>query len=124
MTTTYAVPADRVASRTLDGEAVIINLDSGVYFGLNTSATALWNLLETAPRSVDSLSEALARAHGADARQVDADVRFFVEGLESHGLLIEGGPAAPVESIDARSSYLAPALDRYDTLDELMLSGE
>ena len=124
MSTTYAIAPDRVASRILDGEAVIINLDTGVYFGLNPSATALWSLLEAAPRSVDALSEALARAHGADVAEVGADVRFFLDGLERNGLLVEGGSAEPVDAIDAGSLYLAPVLDRYDTLDELMLSGE
>jgi hypothetical protein len=121
---TYAVPGDRVASRVLDGEAVVINLDSGVYFGLNPPATALWNLLQAGPRSVESLSEALAVAHGADLGAVDADVRFFVEQLEANGLLLAGGAAEPIDAIDAGPTYLAPVLDRYDTLDELMLSGE
>jgi hypothetical protein len=66
----------------------------------------------------------LARAHGTNAGAVDTDVRFFVEGLERNGLLVEGGTPEPIDAIDAGATYLAPALDRYDTLDELMLSGE
>jgi hypothetical protein len=32
--------------RDLDGEAVILHLDSGTYFGLNAVGTRIWQLLE------------------------------------------------------------------------------
>ena len=121
----YHVPAERVASRTLDGEAVIINLDSGVYFGLNPPATALWNLLEDGPRSSESLSSALADAHQTELDAVLGDVRFFLEGLERDGLLEPtDADEVSVDAVAASGPYLAPIAERYDKLDDLMLSGE
>jgi|RhiMethySRZTD1v2_1073278.scaffolds.fasta_scaffold952793_3 coenzyme PQQ synthesis protein D (PqqD) len=34
-----------VVFRTLDGEAVLLNLQSGVYFGLNETGTKIWSML-------------------------------------------------------------------------------
>jgi hypothetical protein len=46
-----------VVFRNLEGEAVLLNLQSGVYFGLNETGTMIWNILaENA-----SLNDACAR---------------------------------------------------------------
>jgi hypothetical protein len=37
---------DEVVFRELDGEAVILNLETGVYFGLNRVGTRIWQLIE------------------------------------------------------------------------------
>ena len=37
---------DDVVSRELDGEAVILNLESGTYFSLNQVGTRIWSLLQ------------------------------------------------------------------------------
>ncbi len=38
--------ADATVFRELDGEAVILQLDDGVYFGLDAVGTRLWRLIE------------------------------------------------------------------------------
>jgi hypothetical protein len=109
----------------LDGEAVVINLDTGAYFGLNATASVLWGLLEAGPGSTESLAGALAAAHDHDLAEVTADVRFFLEGLERDGLIVTtDAPAGLPSSLPGAGPYLAPIAERYDTLDELMLSGE
>jgi len=36
---------DDVLFRELDGEAVLLNLKTGIYFGLNPVATRMWQLI-------------------------------------------------------------------------------
>lgn len=125
MTDVFTVPNDQVAARILDGEAVVINLESGVYVGLNPSATALWSVLEAGPRSASALTDALARAHDVDVDEVRTDVQFFLEGLEREGLVVSVDDSElPLDSVEGSGAYLAPIAERYSTLDELMLSGE
>jgi hypothetical protein len=127
MPTNYAVSADETAARVLDGEAVIIDFTTGFYFGLNPTATALWLRLQEGPRSADGLSAALAAAYGADPGDVATDVRFFLEGMAAEGLVATTGEAEiPVaaDDLEAHGPYLAPLAERYEKLDELMLSGE
>ena len=38
--------SEDVVSRDLEGEAVILNLDSGTYFGLDRVGTRIWSLLQ------------------------------------------------------------------------------
>jgi Coenzyme PQQ synthesis protein D (PqqD) len=125
MSDIFAVPTDQVAARVMEGEAVVINLDSGVYVGLNRSGTVLWGLLETGPRSSRALADALAQAYGVSAQEVIVDVGFFLDGLEREGMLTAAdGVGIPVEVVEDTGAYLAPMAERYESLDELMLSGE
>ncbi len=46
----FRIP-DEVIFRELDGEAVILNLDTGIYFGLDAVGTRIWRLIEERSRS-------------------------------------------------------------------------
>ena len=60
-----------VAAKVIDGEAVIINLASGMYYSLNGSGSAVWELTEkgcTLTEAADALSSAFKiwpRRHNA-----------------------------------------------------------
>jgi len=54
--TQVAVP-DRILFRDLAGEAVLLELDSGRYFGLNEMGTRIWHLLQS-----EALLEAVYRS--------------------------------------------------------------
>lgn len=41
----HIVCSPEVLSRVLDGEAVLLNLESGSYFGLNAVASRVWELI-------------------------------------------------------------------------------
>ena len=125
MSLRYAVPTDRIAARTIDGEAVVINLESGVYFGFNASATQLWGLLEEGPRGSDTLADCLAAAYGADVSEVAGDVRFFLDALAREGIIEVSELEETVGAVvSGDGEYIAPMAERFDKLDELMLSGE
>jgi hypothetical protein len=49
-----------VVFRNLEGEAVLLNLQSGVYFGLNETGTRIWNILS----ENGSLEQAYSRIVG------------------------------------------------------------
>ncbi len=75
---------EQVLWNVVDGEAVLLNTDSGIYFGLNKTATALWSLLEV-PRTADELMNALASTFGMDYSVVATDVGALVSTmLEKH----------------------------------------
>jgi hypothetical protein len=42
----------------LDGEAVILNLDTGIYHGLNETGCTIWHLIQS-PRTVSEICAAL-----------------------------------------------------------------
>ena len=48
------VVTDGVVSRELDGETVVLNLETGIYFGLDAVATDMWRAIQGAMRSAAS----------------------------------------------------------------------
>lgn len=75
-----------VVFRELEGEMVLLNLRTGVYFGLDPVATTIWRLLE-ARRTVGEIVEALVREYDATPAQIEEDVRRLVAALGENALL-------------------------------------
>jgi len=77
-------------SAELDGEAVVLNLRDGVYFGLNAVGTRVWALLKEAPRSVEELRRAILDEYAVGLEDFDRDLRALLAALEEHGLIEVG----------------------------------
>ena len=78
-----------VVFRDLEGEAVILDLASGRYFGLNAVGTRIWALLEGGTPT-DRIVEAIVDEYDADAQQIARDVRGLIDELTSRGLIVRG----------------------------------
>ena len=87
--------SDDVIFRELDGEAVLLDLASGRYFGLNVVGTRTWTLL-TAGTALDAVVAALAAEFDAPAAEIAADVSGLVADLLARGLLVAAAPPGAV----------------------------
>ncbi|HEX5034785.1 MAG TPA: PqqD family protein [bacterium] len=121
----YQVNAPKVISETIDGETIIINLESGNYFSLNASGGTLWQgLASKTPRAV--IVENLCRLYNLKIEDAKSDVEEFFGRLLQENLIVgrEGhGPAAGAASPslnDARR-YEKPALLKYEDMQDLLL---
>ncbi len=79
------VAADH-ASCELGGEAVVLNMDTGVYYGLDAVGTCIWRLLQE-PRSLAELRDLVTDEFDVTSEQCEADLLPFLASLNSHGLL-------------------------------------
>lgn len=79
----------KVLSRVLDGEAVLLHLETGSYFGMNEVATRAWELIQRAQGGLTyaQLSAALLVEFEVDATTLDRDLRDLVAALEKQQLL-------------------------------------
>ena len=80
--------------RELEGEAVLLNLDSGIYFGLDAIGTCIWQGLDRRD-PLETIVTALVDAYDVDGATADADTRRLVAQLLDKGLLIAGEDARP-----------------------------
>lgn len=80
------VPSPEVLVQELDGEAVILNLDSERYFGLDDVGTRVWlHLLEH--RRLDRVCEAMQKEYDVDESKLRADILQLVEELIEAGIV-------------------------------------
>ena len=83
----YVIPAN-VVCETLNDEMVLLNLDTGVYFGLNASGVCVWEHLRREQHYESAVSELCERARTPEP-QVRRDVERLVVELTQHGLIRE-----------------------------------
>lgn len=85
------VARESALATTVDGEAVVLETDSGTYFGLNEVATIVWDALEE-PSTVDDVRDAVLEEYDVDAEQVERDVRDVLSKMEAKGLVDAEAP--------------------------------
>ena len=71
----------------LDGQAVLLNLDSGNYHSLNGTATRVWQSIE-AGVDTERIQNSIAGEFDVDPAVVERDVRSVIDDLIERGLLI------------------------------------
>lgn len=89
--TRYRVSNPRVIHEILDGEVVVINLDTGTYYNLDKAGAHIWRGIE-ASIPVAAIADRLAvRYEGAREHILEVIARL-VERLKAEGLITEVGP--------------------------------
>ncbi len=78
--------AEDVISRVLEGEAVILGLATGTYFGLDPVGTRIWQLIEQ-QGSVQAILAGLLEEYDVDSQQCERDVFRLLHELQSQGLI-------------------------------------
>jgi hypothetical protein len=84
----FRIPDD-VVFRELDGEAVVLNLDTGIYFGLDVIGTRIWRLIE-ARKPLRIVLGTMVEEYDAPPDRLERDLLAFVERLTGKGLLALG----------------------------------
>lgn len=83
---TVVVAAPHQVSAPIDNEAALLNLQTGVYYGLDAMGAYIWQWLQD-PISVRGLQERLLREYEVDAAIVETDLRHFLTEMLSAGLI-------------------------------------
>jgi hypothetical protein len=79
-------PAERVLSQTLGGEAVLLDLKSEQYFGLDPTGTRIWELIHELSE-VDRIFEHLVAEYDAPADAIATDLNDLLSRLATAGLI-------------------------------------
>lgn len=77
---------DDVLVRIVDGEAVVLNLKTEYYFGLDDTSTEFWHAIEEAATLEDAIV-ALLEIFDVDEERLRSDFATFVDDLLENGLL-------------------------------------
>ncbi len=83
---TVIVASKEQISSEVGGESVILNLQSGVYFGLNSVGLCVWNLIDQ-PTTFADIGNALLEKYDVKLEQCNHDLRNLLEELHNQGLI-------------------------------------
>ena len=88
------VAAKEQVSCSLEGEAAILNLANGIYYGLDLIGAQVWTLLQQ-PRRVAEIRDAVLREYQVEPERCQSDLLALLERLRAEGLIeVRDGPAA------------------------------
>jgi hypothetical protein len=79
---------ERVIVQQVEGQAVLLDIDSGEYFSLNEVGGIVWELCDGS-HSLGSMVEAVCEQYDAEPAVVLSDVGELLEGLSGAGLIAE-----------------------------------
>lgn len=82
----FVVPPG-VLSEVVDGETVLLQLDTGKYFGLNRTGTRVWQLILESATS-ERIISAIGAEFGAPEEVVARDLADLFNELTVQGLLV------------------------------------
>ena len=75
-----------VLSQEISGETVLLDLKSEGYFGLDKTATRIWQLLQE-QRSLDEVHSTMSSEFDVDPETLRADLLHHLTELEAAGLI-------------------------------------
>lgn len=78
-------PTDDAVFRELDGQSVLLNLATGMYFGLDAVGTHVWQLA-AADGSLRAVRARLVDEYEADPATIERDLLALAETLVDKGL--------------------------------------
>ncbi len=80
------VAAKEQVSCNLAEEAVILNLELGVYYGLNSVAARIWNLIQD-PKTVDEILDAIVEEYDVEPGRCERDLLVLLRDLAAKELI-------------------------------------
>lgn len=83
---TTVVRSPDQASADLGGEAAILNLKDGVYYGLGAVGARIWELIEE-PRTVRDVRDTLCAEYDVEPDRCERDLVALLKELAEHDLI-------------------------------------
>jgi len=121
----YRINVPSVVSETIDGEVIIINLEAGYYYSVDSAAgVQIWSWLE-AGQSFDTILSALLDRYAASADSLRAALSSFIDQLTNEGLIVPDASALSSAAIPAHDgatrAFQAPMLQKFTDMQDLLL---
>lgn len=126
----FKVNTPTVTHEIIDGEAVIINLDSGNYYSLVETGSLIWSLLERGA-SASEVQDLLQQGYQGNATDIDRGVQELLAQLQQENLIVPVDAAPVVELTDLQQilpanghekpAFNPPQLNKYSDMQELLL---
>lgn len=86
LTKNFAIDKDKITYRVIDGEAVILNLDSGYYYSLNEVGTKIWESINK-EKNLSEILDFLKKEYQLSERDLKNDLLTLVKDLEKEELI-------------------------------------
>ena len=123
---TYKINDGKVISETLEGETIIINLDTGNYYSMNTTGAIIWNQIQS-NNGTQNILEYFLNHYNVSTDVITKSITEIVSSLLKDNLILES-ESSSIQNIKeeikniSKESFLAPKIEKYDDMKEMLLA--
>ncbi len=118
----YSTSVPKLVSRQFGDEIVVANYENGLYYSLIGTSADIWLGL-AAGRGVDEIVAAFSANYPPSVAVISSSIPNFVDRLAAEGIVVaaaEASESRPWMPMPAET-FVAPLLERFDDLQELLL---
>ncbi len=130
MSSNFQINQSNIVHQTIEGEVVIINLNTGDYYSLVNVGVRIWNLLEKTT-TIEYIVNTLNIEYISDGVNIEEIVTQFINELKKESLVVSleidsDEQSSPVKNVstDDNSDKLPfeiPSLQKFSDMQELLL---
>lgn len=74
-------------SSKLGSEVVILDLKSGVYYGLNEVGACVWEMIQNRPQPISAIRDAIVSQFDVEPQQCEQDLLDLLQDMKANGLV-------------------------------------
>jgi hypothetical protein len=112
----------QVAAKVMDGEAIVINLSTGIYYSLGSTGGFIWSLIEQRP-CIQDIVRCVMEHYEVGEIEAERDVLRLSTELCSEGLavasVVGSAGSMPAGAAGQRLPYETPSVEKYTDMAEM-----
>lgn len=125
----FKINRPNVISESIDGETIVINMKSGIYFSLNKIGGDIWDLID-ANLSLEKIINRINCLYAGKKEEIISGIEKFIGELNKHDLISTQKDRINIEQIQLEENYFSenilpifeiPKLEIYEDMQELLL---
>ena len=124
----FKLNGPNVVHETIDGETVVINLDSGNYYSLQLAGAEIWDLIVRGA-TVGQINQYIGLRYDGASESIEQGVSDLVSELQRQELIVplpvsEASSALSFEdpkSAGEKPAFKTPALEQFTDMKDLLL---
>jgi len=117
-----AANEQQVAAKVMDGEAIVINLSTGIYYSLGTTGGFIWSLIEKRP-CIQDIVRCVVEHYDVGEVEAERDVLRLSTELCKEGLAVVSvvGPTGSnlPGAAGQRLPYETPSMEKFEDMAEM-----
>ena len=127
----YRIDSRHVVHETFDGETVLVNLDSGIYYSLDGVGVDVWMLIDGG-NSFEGVIEWIANRYDGERGEMERALHQLINDLRDEDLIVidetgrsenivDRGACGKVGPGEQLKNFVPPVLRKYTDMQDLLL---
>ena len=123
--THFRVNSPNVIHEIIDGEAVLVNLESGSYYSIDSVGAVILDYVEKGLSS-SQIVEIVAAQFDGEQADIAAGIQQLLDNLQAEQLIVPGEAAStnghvPAANGQSKLPFEVPVLHKYTDMEDLLL---